>query len=86
VLALLVERPQLVGGLDGPVDAEATEPAAHRLLHHSPVLALAVVDEAREQEKARAGRQADQSIDDLLGGQALDGAPAAWQRCWPMRA
>jgi hypothetical protein len=77
VLPLLVEDRKLVGAEDLAVDPEACESLADGLLQELAVLALAVIDDAGEEHEAARGGERQDALADLLGGEALDGAPAA---------
>ena len=77
VLLLLVESDLVVEREDGPVHPHAGEPGLAHLLDHLAVLALALLDERREDQEPRSLRQLQDLAHDLLGRLLRDGPPAA---------
>ena len=72
VLELLVERRRILDQVRLAVDAHAREPLAAQVLEHVLELALASAHDRRVHREARAGRQREHLVDDLLGGLARD--------------
>ena len=76
VLELLVERRRVLDQVRLAVDADAREALAAQVLEHVLELALASPHDRRVDREARAGRQHEHLVDDLLGGLPRD-RPAA---------
>ncbi len=76
VLSLLVQLDVLVERTDGPVDARPREPPLARVGQHFLVLALALLDERRQQGEPGALGQPGQLVGDLLRALLADAAAA----------
>ena len=86
VALVLVERRRLRQVVHLAVDADADEALPPGALEDPVALGLAVLDQRAEDEEARALRQGEDLVDDLLDA---SGARSAWplgQCGWPARA